>query len=71
MSNWSAVESQFQIGSDQRGSGVAGHHLLVLKDPAGNVVGEIEGLATVPDLPQFTLPQHTLVVSLAAPGCKL
>jgi hypothetical protein len=25
----------------------------------------------VPDLPQFTFPQHTLVVSLAAPGCKL
>ena len=38
---YSIVESQYPIVG-----GIAGHNLLVMKDPNGNVVGELDGLAT-------------------------
>ncbi|CAM2145160.1 protein of unknown function [Pararobbsia alpina] len=45
--------------------GIAGHNMLVLKDPNGNIIGELDGLATGSDgsiKPIGYLPSDTLQV---------
>src|SRR5580700_4137897 len=57
---YSIVEAQLPLVG-----GIGGHDLLVLKDPDGNVIGELDGLATGSDgeiKPIGYLPSDTLQV---------